>query len=252
MRTLSSVLIISFILFAGLSYAERKTFSVGPTESEIYSKDVMLHGAVEPSKISGVRGKSFELQDDHKDHAMYAIDSWERRDRPCAVMIRTENINNSSDDAGGDVRDLCGGARYGKKMSVEYSDVGLNEDRIFISGVRVCMNKKGTRVKGLELRGKKITDDGKPVALIPEIVGEVGGGANPFIYSFEDVTEPRDRRPNCHKDQWKRWAECPRHTQIATGAIVHFEEEAKQPWSLTGIELQCRHVGLVYIPQRER
>ncbi len=252
MRTLSSVLIISFILSAGLSYAERKTFSVGPTESEMYRKDVMLHGAVELSKISGSRGETFEIQDDHKDHAMYAIYSWERRDRPCAVMIRTENINDSSDDTGGGVRDLCGGGRQGNKLSVEYSDVGLNEDRIFVSGVRVCMNKKGNKVKGLELRGKKITDDGKLVALIPEIVAEVGGFADPRIHSLGDVTQPFDKRSNCHKDKWKWWAICPRHTQIATGAILHFEEEAKQPWSLTGIELQCRHVGLVYIPQSER
>lgn len=115
MRTPVSVLVVFLTLSAGLSYAERKTITLGPIESETYSKDVMLHGAVELSKISGTRGKTFEHQDDHKDHAMYAIYSWERRDRPCAVMIRTENINDSSDDTGGGVRDLCGGARHGKK-----------------------------------------------------------------------------------------------------------------------------------------
>jgi len=53
-----------------------------PAHSGTYSKDVMLHGAVERTNISGFRGTAFTLQDDNPDHAIYGIQSKERGDQP--------------------------------------------------------------------------------------------------------------------------------------------------------------------------
>ena len=144
------------------------------------------------------------------------------------------------------MKDLCGGPAKSRKLSVEYSDMGLNEQRVFVSGVRVCMNKKGTRVKGMQLRGKKITDDGKVAELTPDLIVKAAK-YSPIIYSISDPTQPEDTRTNCNEDEWQKWVECPRSNQIATGAVVHFEA-GDNPRSLTGIALQCRHVGLSYVP----
>ncbi len=135
MRILNATNMLLLVLILG--------FNATTVYSEQYSKDVMLHGAIETTKISGYRGTTFELQDDDEAHAIYGISSWERRDNPCLIMIRTENINDSEDDTGGDLKDLCGEPPKSKKLSVEYSDIGLNEQRIFVSGVRVCMTRRG-------------------------------------------------------------------------------------------------------------
>ena len=106
-----------------------------PVKAGTYSKDVMLHGAVETTKISGYRGTKFEVQDKNEDHAIYSFMSKERRDQPCYVMVRTENINDHADDAGGGIKDLCGGKATSTQLKVEYSDLGLNEPRVFVRAV---------------------------------------------------------------------------------------------------------------------
>lgn len=220
-------------------------FSV-TAEAGTYPKDAMLHGAIEVTKVSGYKGTAFTLQDDNEDHAIYGMVSSERKDQPCFAMIRTENINDHADDDGGEVLDLCGGKATSSLLKVEYPDLPLYDPRIFVKGVRVCLNSKGTRVKGLQLSGRQITDDGKPIELTyNEPIDFLVGGAVPV--DVFDPTQPKDQRPNCDKDQWKRWAECPRHNQIATGAILHFEA-GKEPRALTGIQLQCRYVSRLYKP----
>ena len=216
-------------------------------EAGTYSKDVMLHGAIQTTKVSGYKGTSFTLQDDNAGHAIYGVVSSERRDQPCFAMIRTENINDHADDDGGEVVDLCGGKATSTLLKVEYPDYPLYEPRVFVKGIRVCMNAKGTRVKGLQLRGRQITDDGRLAELtfndpVDYLVG--GGGGSVEIH---DPTQPKDVRANCNKDQWKKWAECPHHSQVAMGAILHFEA-GKKPRALTGIQLQCRYVGRLYKP----
>ncbi|MDH3771552.1 MAG: hypothetical protein OET79_11290, partial [Nitrospirota bacterium] len=175
---------------------------LSPAYSGTYSKDVMLHGAVETTKISGFRGTAFTLQDDNPDHAIYGIQSKERGDQPCWVLIRTENINDHTDDAGGATKDLCGEKATSSLLKVEYTDFGLNEPRIFVRGVRVCMNSKGTRVKGLQILGRKITDDGKPMDLtLNEPLDFLAGGGSGGVPNFPDPTAPKDQRSNCNKDE---------------------------------------------------
>ncbi len=219
--------------------------SLSPVHSGTYSKDVRLYGAVETTKISGFKGTTFTLQDDNPNHAIYGIRSVERRDQPCWILIRTENINDHTDGPGGVIKDLCGGKGTSSILKAEYPNVGWDSPRIFVRGVRVCMNSKGTRVKGLEIRGREITDDGMPMDLIFKgshtyLYG--GGGGKPKQF---DPTQPIDQRNNCDEDKWKKWAECSHRTHIASGAILHFES-GSQPRALTGIALQCRFVGRLH------
>ena len=218
-----------------------------PGHPGTYTELVMLHGAVQPTKISGVSGATFTLQDDNPDHAIYGIRSVERRDQPCWVMIRTENINKDTDDTGGATKDLCGGKANSSLLRVEFTDVGVDEHRIFVRGVRVCMNNAGTRVKGLQISGREIADDGRIVETVvienpPSWVAGGGGFGGGGAKSL-DKTQTQDMRSNCPWDGWKKWAECPHNFQIATGAILHFEAGNK-PRALTGIALQCRYVGI--------
>ncbi len=105
-------------------------------------------------------------------------------------------------------------------------------------------------MKGLQFRGKKISDDGKVLELTPDLIATVGR-RTPIIYNISDPTQPQDTRANCHNDEWQKWAECPRTNQIATGAVVHYEA-GDNPRSLTGIALQCRHIGLHNVPAEDR
>ena len=137
-----------------------------PGHPGTYTELVMLHGAVQPTRISGVSGTTFTLQDDNPDHAIYGIRSVERRDQPCWVMIRTENINKDTDDTGGVTKDWRGEKANNSLLRVEFTDVEVDEHRIFVRGVRVCMNNTGTRMKGLQIRGREITDDGRIVETV--------------------------------------------------------------------------------------
>jgi hypothetical protein len=58
-----------------------------------------------------------------------------------------------------------------------------------------------------------------------------------------NTPEPRDWRPNCPDDGWKKWVDCPEPNQVVTAVVAHFET-GSTPRSLTGVELQCRSVGL--------
>ncbi len=224
--------------------------------AETYSKDVMLTGEVETTKISGYRGTPFDMAGTSTTRAINGFITRERRDQECSVMIRTENINDSTDDGKGLLYDLCGGVGKSRNLSVHYQDLALSEKRVFVSGVRLCLNKKGNRMKGIQIRGKKVTDDGKTIPLTSEsgsidfLRGGGGFGQN-TPPNIVDPTSPMDTRVNCHQDEWKRWAECPHSNQIATGAILHFEA-GKKPRALTGIELKCRHAGFSSKPHIER
>jgi hypothetical protein len=167
--------------------------------------------------------------------------SAERRDNPCRFAIRSESINDSSKIDGVD-NSLCGNNSTSSTLSVEYKDTHPFGPRVFISGIRVCMNKDQTRIKGFQINGKRIDENAKPVALEnnDSTVDQFGGLEN----QINIITKPKDERTNCKV--WKKWANCPRQGQIATGAIVHYEA-GNTPRSITGIALQCRFVSPVYV-----
>lgn len=219
-----------------------------PTHAERYPKDVMLNGAAVPSEhISGFKGADFDVgmpdSPTNDDYAIFGLTSEERRDHPCYVTVRTENINDSSEKQ--DLKkELCGGKEKSREMVAAYTDKSYGK-RSFVTGVRVCMNGDSTRVKGIQVRGGTITDDARLGTLERKQEGTKSGGLTRLA-----PAEPRDDRPNCNNN-WKRWAACPRDNQIATAVVLHFEA-GKEPRSLTGIGLKCRNVGPVYVLPEDR
>jgi len=218
-------------------------FFCGTTTADTYSLEAMLHGAPEATSVSGFKGSSFRLEGPGELHAVYGLFSVERKDHPCYVGLRTEDINDYGSDSG-DYKDLCGKRGTSSELGAAYEDTGSNGTRVFVHGVRVCMNKKGTRVKGLQLRGKRIDENGHPVDL--ESGDPTHGQAGGSDVGLHVITEPRDTRAHCNN--WKRWSECPRHNQIATAVIAHFEA-GNTPRSLTGLALECRYASRKYVVQ---
>lgn len=221
-------------------------FSVSSVMAAGYGKKVVISAETKTTRISGFRGSETTLRVAKTGHAMYGISSWELRDQPCYVKLLTEDVNDTADDQGVDIRDRCGFTASSKEMRVFFSDSGLNEQRVFVSGIRVCMNEKGTRVKGFQLRGKKITDDGKVIALpadkdIANLVEPLGYRLAPAVLTNNDRNEPFGYRSNCLSSNWKRWAQCSHPLSIATGLVAHFEA-GKKPRSLTGLGLQCQQI----------
>ena len=215
-----------------------------PTHSASYSKEAMLHGAVQTTGVSGYTGTPFSLKSKESDQAIYGLFSVEKRDNPCYLAVRTESINDSSIDDGA-TKDLCSGKATSKELGVAFEDSSFHGKRVFVNGLRVCMNKDETRVKGLQIRGKKIDKDAHPVDL--DSGNPVAGQAGGSDVSLHMITEPRDERKHCKS--WKKWVECPSENQIATGLIAHFEagQARRNPRSLTGIALECRHASGLYV-----
>ena len=219
--------------------------------AERYPAEMMLHGAPVESKVSGYSGSRRKLEVDDDKQAVYGISSQERRDNPCTFWIGTESINDSNRTTG-DIKNLCGGTPKSSPIKAQYRDDMYSGRRVFVTGIRVCTNNRETRVKGFQLRGKQIQDDGRLADLIypiyPPPSGPVRyylvGGANWNFTSREkyanDSDFPADFRNNCK--QWHKWAECPQANQVATGVIAHFEA-GKEPRSLTGVAVQCRYVS---------
>jgi hypothetical protein len=139
-------------LLIGLGSAE-----VG--KAEPYSQRMMLHGAVETTPVSGRIGAAYALADDKGDHAMYGLFSVERRDNPCYVALRTESITDPAEN-GGAIRDACGDRATSGELGVAYENTSAFGTRVFVSGIRVCMNNDRSRVKGLQIRGRRVTADG--------------------------------------------------------------------------------------------
>lgn len=181
---------------------------------------VELTGTPSPTEISGYKGSTFTLGDaDSGNRALVGVLSRERSDKPCEVSVGWEDVNKSSTN-GAITKDLCGGnGPTSDTMGGTYANTGGDANRVFVTGVQVCMNKDDDRIKGIHLAGYRITESGSLVKFSPDA---------------------QDSRTNCHQDHWKRWVNCPAG-QIATAAVIHFAAGGT-PRSWTGIELRCRTV----------
>ncbi len=209
----------------------------------------MLHGTPEDSKVSGYSGTRRKLDVDDNEHAMYGISSQERRDNPCTVWIGTESINDSAKNTG-EIENLCGGTPNSRAIKAEYRDTLEHGPRVFVTGIRVCTNKKGTRVKGFQLRGVQVYEepDDNPPSPAPVVsiltAGRININTEARSKYVNDSTNPADFRNNCK--EWHKWADCPYSGQVAIGLTAHFEA-GKEPRSLTGVALQCRYISRSYV-----
>lgn len=189
-------------------------------------------GEAQPTEqISGGRGEAITFAADRPGHAVYGLFSVERRDHPCHLAVRTENLNDA-DDKSGATRNLCGDKPTSNELGVAFEDRSVHGPRVFMTGIRVCVNND--RVKGLQIRGRRIAEDGTLVDLDH-------GSSTSGEQRFTTITEPRDERWNCRYGDWRRWVECPQPDQVVTAIVAHFER-GDAPRSLTGIGLQCRQV----------
>lgn len=208
------------------------------SQAERYTTDVTLTGTPVPSDdISGFKGTPFELgipdSESVDEYAVVGLTSEERKDHPCYVSVKTENLNDSSKKL--DLQKaLCDGKDRSKEIVASYLDSSYGK-RSFVTGVRVCMNNDNTRVKGLQVRGVTIAESGRLGDLEGKVTGQSTGGLQSI-----PPEKPQDERANCNNN-WKRWALCPAGNQIVTAVVLHFEA-GKEPRSLTGIGLKCRAV----------
>lgn len=188
--------------------------------------------------LSGFKGTPFTLgAAGSSTHALYGITNWEQSDDPCKVTVRTESIMSSQQEEA-ETKTLCDGRTPGDEIKVAFEDTGPAGSRAFITGVRVCMNNDQTKVKGINIRGKKLTNAGDLVEL-EDITCMVKVGNSEQRISCPNA--PSVERPNCDdNDGWKKWAECP-NGSVATAAVVHFDA-GSEPRSLTGIALKCRSI----------
>ncbi len=212
---------------------------VPSSHAERYANDVRLIGTAVPSEhMSGFKGTAFELgipdSESQDEYAIFGIASEERKDHPCYVSVKTENVNDSNLKL--DLKkELCDGKERSREMVAAYTDSSYGK-RSYVTGVRVCMNNDNTRVKGIQIRGRTITDEGRLRDLERKAEGQRVAGLQRVA-----PEEPQDERPNCNNN-WKRWALCPSENHIATAVELHFEA-GKEPRSLTGIALKCRQVS---------
>jgi hypothetical protein len=196
--------------------------------------ELSLTGSVTPTDISGFGGTPFTVGHPESTQAVYGVWSVERNDKPCYVGALTEDINNSKDITG-EIKSLCGNNPTSKEMKVQFGGIKFAE-HTFVRALRVCMNKDNTRLKGLQIRGRKIDENGNVSDLPPRYPDSSGSsGLTPLV----DLNAPSDQRLNC--DGWKKWVECPQN-QIATAMTAHFSA-GPNPRSVTGIALQCRAVS---------
>lgn len=223
---------------------------IQPAHAQNEDSPVSLVGPTTETGVSGFKGSVFVTGGANStSHALYGISSQERSDKPCLVTTLKENINDSSKDTS-PAKDLCGNkGATSSEIKVNFSDSSAHGKRTFVTGVQVCMNNKKTRVKGLRIRGNKISDSGILTSLVSDdcsVVFDPKKGPQPQEGDLEYrlcnlITEPSDIRTNCdEKNGWMKWAECPSNS-LATAAALHFESGNK-PRSLTGIALKCRHI----------
>jgi len=206
--------------------------SVGAA-SPAFSQTLVLTGTATDTQISGFAGTPFPLGGSDNGHAIYGVRSLERHDKPCYIRALIEDINYAADHSG-EAKDLCGNDTTSSEMKVQYGTDFA--DRTFVRALRVCMNNDGTRIKGFQIRGRKVDANGDVSDLPPRYPDPNNSSG---IDGQFDLNAPQDLRPNC--DGWKRWVECPQG-QVATGIVAHYGA-GDTPRSVTGIALKCRAVS---------
>lgn len=199
---------------------------------------VSFEGEVETTDLSGFKGTPFTLGDSGSStQAVFSVSNWEASDEPCKTTIGTEDLNNANNDRSFS-KALCNSRSPGDEIKLSFEDAGPAGSRAFITGIRVCMNNDQSKVKGLDIRGMKITDAGALV--VPGRVFPCGEATSPNYSATTYCEQPRFvTRPNADQNGgWKKWSACSQGS-LATAVVIHYAG-GSEPRSLTGIELKCR------------
>jgi hypothetical protein len=188
------------------------------------AQELIVTGAETETVLSGPDGSRVELRYDAGIHgsdldkmAVSYISFTEERDAPCEIRAHARFMNARNNTPAIVAADRCksqGGNRDTEK-DAGFTGTGSS----YVSGLRVCLNRDGDRIKGIEVRGRIVNDDGTVV---------------------DDPNFKRAERTNCAS--WKRWVNCPAN-QIATGVIVTYGP-GDRPRSAIGLGLICRRTGV--------
>jgi DNA-binding beta-propeller fold protein YncE len=183
-------------------------------------------GDAHPTGVSGSRGKGIpvELGDPNSGSSalwgLYSEEtSWTTND-PCWVRAAWRSVNDAF-NVDSARADRCGTKKPQDDtlLGADYSIGDFTGPGVFVSGVSVCLNNDGTKVKGWRLNGKKINADGTLTDVNRAIAGP---------------------RANCPSDEsgWRPFVNCAAG-ELATAAEIHFAAGSDaRDW--IGIELQCR------------
>lgn len=136
---------------------------------------------------------------------IYEISMWEQLDYPCRLRVRSRHLNNYEGRQSAWAR--CDGSNKSLK-TLKFADT-----ETYISGINVCLNKKGTRIKGLRIFGSKL---------------------NRNTGNLTSAGSKEWERPNCKN--WQTARHCPTG-QLAQGIRVEYNQ-----YTVIGLRLICREV----------
>ena len=210
------------------------TVSILPPEREAPARSAPEPDSSEPAgprisgppRLSGLTGREADIvkRVDFEDRAIDSLQWGEQLDKPCELRVIDRDAErrsmlatiNQCSEKGFECEDEpCLKDSIGRP----YDQVVRLSPNEAVTAAQVCLNSSGARVKGIEIRGGRILDDGS--------VDPVG-------------SSDRDRLPNC--SAWQTLVFCPaRH--VATGVLAHFRKgrpPSPNVDALTGLQLVCR------------
>lgn len=201
---------------------------------------VQYYGDATVKRVSGVpnsdRVVTIGFPDSVDEIALNAVSWGERSDEPCWFQVRSTAISSNAMTAENRRYDNVSRCNQPEPTERSIRSVGYSgfpndytvatQQPVYITGLRVCLNNRRTRIKGIHIEGKQPN----PVDSSPEILQD--------LEEIEGVAiSPRRSRVNCNGN-WLRWSRCGRN-EVAVALDVHFEGGVR-PRSGTGIALQCR------------
>ena len=183
---------------------------------------VELTGDVHTTARTGYAGKTFPLGTaDSKDHALWGLYSKETNafsNVPCWVQVAYKSVNDDK-VTGKDTKSLCGSKNLpSEAMGADFAPTDFTGPRAFVSGISICLNGDGDKIKGYTLRGRKINESGV----------------------LEDLTLKAAGPELANCKEWKPGVDC-QPGEIATAAEIHYGP-GDEPRSWIGIALKCRAV----------
>jgi len=205
------------------------------------SAAVQVIGPATTERVSGTRNSDRVVTIGRVDGAaplaLKRIEWGERKDNPCwfkvtigdmrQVMLPPASNRDQVDRCANKGPTQRSKRELGYGTGKKYDYTRLTTEPVYITGIRVCLNRKGTRIKGIQIEGKRV----KPRA--PNILQDLEAvdGA---------INAPRISHQNCD-GKWRRWSRCGRN-KAAVAVDVHFEA-GPEPRSGTGLAVRCRAVA---------
>ena len=211
---------LSLLLAALLVTAGPAAAQIGQAQNmgdRFETRRVVRLGTPYTTPISGSAGAySQTLRGSRPGSVLAALVFTESGDNPCYAEARFRSWQHGrAQTVPEESTNLC------KKTYNDQQDVAVSSaaGRTGISAARVGLNRRGSKVKAVAIRG---------VTLDQDEMGEVR--PDPGLDDSFD-------RPN-FREPWKSWASC-KDDEVATGVVVHYSSRPGRNPHITGLALQC-------------